>query len=118
MTRTVAGWRGVSSALMTFLLIAATATTSVSCAGCPQALLVGELAQESGTLVVAGVDGAPSERIIWPFGYGVREDGEKLVLTDLFGAVKAREGNVVRLGGGETESGTFKVCGQLEVDPA
>jgi hypothetical protein len=40
------------------------------------------------------------------------------VLTDLFGAVKAREGDTVRLGGGEIESGTFKVCGQLDVDPA
>lgn len=103
---------------MALLLAGAAGTTTSGCTGCPAALLVGELAEESEALVVAGADGEPSERIIWPFGFGVRDDGGQLVLTDLFGAVKAREGDTVRLGGGETESGTFKVCGQLDVDPA
>lgn len=103
---------------MALMLVGAAVTTTVGCGGCPTALLVGELAEESGTLVVVGADGGPSERIIWPFGYGVRKDGGELVLIDLSGAVKAREGDVVRLGGGETESGTFKVCGQLDVDPS
>lgn len=102
---------------MAFLLAGA-AATAAGCTACPAALLVGELAEESGTLVVAGAEGGPSERIIWPFGYSVRNDAGQLVLTDLLGAVKAREGDTVRLGGGESESGTFKVCGQLEVDPA
>lgn len=116
--RTLASWRHLKSALMALLLAGAAGTATAGCGGCPTALLVGELAEESGTLVVAGADGGPSERIIWPFGYGVRDDGGQLVLTDLLGAVKAREGDTVRLGGGEIESGTFKVCGQLDVDPA
>ena len=103
---------------MAVMLASAAGTTAVGCGGCPAALLVGELAEDAGALVVIGAEGGPSERIIWPFGYGVRDDGGELVLTDLFGAVKAREGDTVRLGGGETESGTFKVCGQLDVDPA
>lgn len=116
--RKLAVWRRLRSASMALLLAGASGATTAGCGGCPAALLVGELAEESGTLVVTGADGGPSERIIWPFGYGVRDDGGQLVLTDLFGAVKARVGNTVRLGGGETESGTFKVCGQFDVDPA
>jgi hypothetical protein len=100
------------------LAASATVTTSGCSTACPAALLVGVLAEESGTLVVARGEGAPPERVIWPFGLGVRNDGGQLVLTDLFGAVKARAGDTVRLGGGEAERGAFKVCGQLEVDPA
>ena len=117
--RTSAGWRHLRSASSALLLAGALGTTSAGCSGgCPTALLVGELAEESGALVVARANGGPNEKIIWPSGYGVREDGGQLVLTDLLGAVKAREGDTVRLGGGEIESGTFKVCGQLDVDPA
>ena len=115
--RRLSPWRRLRSASLALLLAGAAGTTTSGC-GCPPALLIGELAAESGTLVVAGADGGPSERIIWPFGFGVRDDGGQLVLTDLFGVVKAREGDTVRLGGGEIESGTFKVCGELEVDPA
>ena len=103
---------------MALLLAGSAGTTTAGCTGCPTALLVGELAEESGTLVVSRGNGEPSQTIIWPFGYGVRDNGGQLVLTDLLGAVKAREGDTVRLGGGETESGTFKVCGQLDVEPA
>ena len=100
------------------MLTVGLATAGVGCVGCPTALLSGELVEQGGELVVVGSDGSPAERVIWPFGYGVRSDGERLVLTDLIGGVKAREGDTVHLGGGEIESGTFKVCGQLEVDPA
>ena len=111
-------WRLLRSAAIALVLAGSAATVTVGCTGCPTALLVGELTAESGTLVVAAADGGAPERVIWPLGYGVREDGDRLVLTDLLGAVKAREGDAVRLGGGETESGTFKVCGGVEVDPA
>lgn len=54
----------------------------------------------------------------WPFGYSVRSDGERLVVTDLFGVIKAREGDHVRLGGGMVGSPeeAFGVCGDFEVD--
>jgi hypothetical protein len=32
--------------------------------------------------------------------------------------VKAREGDFVRLGGGEKESGIWNICGMFEVDEA
>lgn len=102
--------------LSVLILGGAIASTGARC-GCPTALLAGELVEQGGDLVIfVAVDG-PAERIIWPFGYGVRSDGGHLVLTDILGSVKARAGDSVRLGGGETESGTFKVCGLLEVDP-
>jgi hypothetical protein len=99
------------------IIWAAIATTTSGCTGCPTALLEGELMEQSGELVIVSTDGRV-EHIIWPFGYDVRAVGESLVLADLLGNVKARPGDTVRLGGGESESGTFKVCGQLDVEPA
>jgi hypothetical protein len=100
------------------LLAVGLATAGAGCVGCPAALLAGELVEQGDELVIVVSEADPAERIIWPFGYSVRSDGERLVLTDLLGGVKARAGDTVRLGGGETESGIFKVCGQLDVDPA
>ena len=89
------------------------------CVGCPAALLEGDLVREGATLVVETGSG-DTTAVQWPFGYGVREDGDSLVVTDLFGAIKAREGDHVRLGGGmvgENEE-AFGVCGDYEVEPA
>jgi hypothetical protein len=93
-------------------------STGGGCSGCPTALLSGELVEQGDELVISVSDTGPAEHMLWPFGYSVHREGEQVVLTDLLGGVKARAGDTVRLGGGETESGIFKVCGQLEVDPA
>lgn len=55
------------------------------------------------------------ERVKWPFGYGVRRDGDVLVLTNLVGGVEAREGDHIELGGGEVADGVFGVCGPIKV---
>jgi hypothetical protein len=107
----------LASALGAIVLVAACGATIVGCGGCPAALLEGHLAEESGELVVTRGEDVASERVIWPFGYGVRREGDELVLADILGTVKGRPGDTVRLGGGEVESGTFKVCGMLEVIP-
>lgn len=103
-------------------LVLVLALTAVVASGrcsqaCPTALLVGVLTEQTGELVVIPEGRAPAERVNWPSGYGVRPDGDSLVVTDVFGREVAREGDTVRLGGGETtQSGTFDVCGLIEVD--
>ncbi len=93
------------------------AILSSGCAqSCPAALLVGVLTEQEGELVVIPEGGGSATRVNWPSGHTVRRDGDTLVVTDLVGMVIAREGDSVRLGGGETtRSGTWDVCGLLEV---
>ena len=101
------------------LVLALTAVVaSGRCAqACPTALLVGILAEHAGELVVIPEGQTTAERVNWPSGYGIRPDGDTLVVTDVFGREVAREGDTVHLGGGETtQSGTFDVCGHIEVD--
>ena len=84
---------------------------------CAAALLTGVLSEQAGELVVVpDGGGAPfAERVNWPAGYGVRREGDSLVVVNLFGWVVAREGDRVRLGGGETsQTGTWDVCGLFE----
>ncbi len=102
--------------IATVVFAAALTPAAVGCAtDCPAALLTGVLTDQAGELVVADTSGA-TERVIWPFGLAVRSNGDQLVVTDWFGAVRAREGDVVRLGGGETTtSGVWTVCGMFEV---
>jgi hypothetical protein len=93
------------------------ATLSGGCAqGCPTALLTGVLAEDAGELVVVD-DGGEARRVTWPGGHSVRADGDTLVLTNTLGGVVAREGDTVRLGGGQDAArpDAFKVCGPVEV---
>ena len=84
---------------------------------CPAALLTGVLVEQAGELVVQPEGGGPLERVIWPSGFAVRRDGNRLALVDPTGEVVAHTDDIVRMGGGETESGTWKVCGQLGAGP-
>lgn len=94
------------------------ATGTSGCAqGCPGALLSGVLVEQSGELVVMPEGGGPGERIVWPSSWMVREDGETLVVTDMLGRIMARENDLVRLGGGEGQSGAWAVCGTVEAEP-
>ena len=100
------------------LLLVALPWSLAGCVGCPAALLEGDLVRDGATLVVRAENG-DTTAVRWPFGYSVRADGDSLVVTDLFGAIKAREGDHVRLGGGmvgEAEE-AFGVCGDYEVEP-
>ncbi len=88
----------------------------VGCAsGCPTALLQGTLAAADGELVVEGDAAGVATHVTWPFGVGVRDDGGELVLTDIFGTVKAREGDVVGIGGSSTGDGSWVACGDITV---
>jgi hypothetical protein len=99
------------------LFVLAITPGAAGCGGCPAALSEGVLTEQSGDLVVAPPGGGRPERVIWPAGLGVREDGDTLVVSDIFGSVKAREGDFVRLGGGEAEDGVWRTCGMFEVGP-
>lgn len=85
---------------------------------CPAALLVGVLVEQEGELVVIPDGGGPATRVNWPSGHSVRREGETLVVTDLLGRAIAREGDTVRLGGGQASErdDTFTVCGLFEVE--
>ena len=102
---------------LVFLLLVAVVPGAAGCSGCPAALYEGILTEQAGDLVVVREDGARGERVIWPGGYGVRKDGDTLVVADFFGSVKAREGDFVQLGGGEAEDGLWRTCGMFEVGP-
>ncbi len=102
------------------VLVVAIVSSSVAggCTGCPTALLTGVLADQAGQLVVIDGDGG-AHPVTWPDFHSVRADGDSLVLTNMLGGVVAREGDTVRLGGGEIDPDqpdTFEVCGQLEVN--
>ena len=106
---------GISALLLTLALVGAG-----GCAGgCAGALLEGVLTERDGDLVVVHEDGFV-EPVNWSAsGHRIRDDGNELVVVDWLGIVKAREGDFVGLGGGETEEvGTWNICGMFEVrDP-
>jgi hypothetical protein len=78
-------------------------------------LLEGMLTEQGGDLVVTREDGG-AESVNWSAsGHRVRDEGGVLVVIDGLGFVKAREGDFVRLGGGEIESGLWKICGMFEL---
>lgn len=100
--------------LVLALSLAAALPLGIAGCGCATALLSGELVAQDDELAV-DVGSGSIQRVKWPFGYGVRAEGETLVLTNILGAIEAREGDHVDLGGGQTGDGGFGVCGPLKV---
>jgi hypothetical protein len=101
--------------LPALVLALALAPGTAGCMACAAALYEGVLTEHAGDLVVVPEGGGRGERVKWPSGYGVHKDGDTLVIADFFGSVKAREGDFVRLGGGELEDGLWGSCGTFEV---
>lgn len=100
------------SALLLLVVGCVGPLASPSAEACPAALLEGELlADDAGGLMVRHAEGFVMS-VVWPDGYVVR-GGE---LLDPAGAVAAREGDVVSLGGGMNAADTaFVVCGPFSV---
>jgi hypothetical protein len=103
------------STLFALILALALAPGAAGCGGCAAALYEGVLTEQAGDLVVMPGGGGRGERVKWPSGIGVHQDGDTLVIADFFGSVKAREGDFVRLGGGELEDGLWGACETIEV---
>jgi hypothetical protein len=104
--------RGPLAVLLGASLIPAGCGTS-----CPVALLTGDLARNGDELVVVNPSGGsvPAERLRWPAGHRLEQRDGRLVDVDFFGTVQAGEGDSVRLGGGEAQTGVWGVCGLIEV---
>ena len=83
---------------------------------CPAALMSGVLTADGPASLGLRDPGGHVFEVRWPFGVGVRLDGERLVVTDPFGSVIAREGDAVSLPGGTTDDETWGVCGDIHVD--
>ena len=103
--------------MLAALLIAMTMAPNVAgCAlSCPAALLEGVLTRRGDELVVAHNDGF-LERVDWAHSnHRVIERDGTLNVIDWLGVVRAREGEFVRMGGGEVETGVWGICGSFEV---
>lgn len=53
--------------------------------------------------------------VIWPYGYAARSVGIAVELVDDGGSYVARDGDRVRIGGGEIEGGSWLGCGGTTV---
>ena len=109
----------VRAAVLTLLVGVLLGSASGCDTACAAALLEGVLTERNGDLVVAHEDGFV-EPVNWSGSHhSVRDDGGELVVVDWLGIVKAREGDFVRLGGGETEQeGVWNICGMFEIGVA
>ena len=106
--------------VVAIMALALTFSGGAGCSqACPAALLEGVLAAEAGDLVVVPPDGV-AQRVDWAVsGHRVRDAGGTLVVVDRFGLIAARQGDFVRLGGGESARNRWHVCGLFEAeDPA
>jgi hypothetical protein len=106
------------SLVLAAVLALAVAPGAAGCTACAAALYEGVLTEQAGDLVLMPEGGGRAERVRWPGGFGVHKDGDTLVIADLLGSVKAREGDFVRLGGGELEDGLWGACGMFEIGPS
>jgi hypothetical protein len=82
---------------------------------CPAALLEGTLVAADGDLVVETDPAGVAVHVQWPFGVGVHQAGDELVVSDALGSVKAREGDRVAIGGSATRDGEWVACGDINV---
>lgn len=64
-------------------------------------------------VVLANEEG--STRVTWPAGWTARSAAEGFVLVDATGETVAREGQVIRVGGGETAPGEWVTCGEISL---
>ena len=90
------------------------------CSGCPTALLDGILVADGDGALAVQTEGGTSTPVAWPDWHGVRTDAEtgRLVVTGPLGQIVAREGDRVRVGGGENNDGPgFRACGPIAVGP-
>ena len=79
---------------------------------CMAALLQGVLVADPRWVVgVREPDGVVVRQVIWPFGFAVRREGDRLALLDGAGRVVARTGDKVKIGGGFADADeTWLAC--------
>jgi hypothetical protein len=77
---------------------------------CPAALIQGRLVADEQWGIAVGVEDGSVIKVIWPYGYASRADGDRMALVDGSGQVVAREGDHVEIGGGFS-GGDWFACG-------
>jgi hypothetical protein len=83
--------------------------------GCPAALIEGTLVADHATGVALDDPAGFVRPVIWPHGYSGRP-GTPVAVVDASGAVVARVGDRVQIGGGEiTNDGAWMACGGIKV---
>ena len=85
---------------------------------CMDALISGRLARNAGSGLGLITPGAPPVVVEWPFRYSARDEDGRIALLDETGAVVAREGDNVKMGGGMGQLNIWYTCGPVEVVPA
>ena len=83
---------------------------------CPTALAHGTLVADGPAGLGLGTDDGTVYHVRWPFGVGVRLDGDRLAIANPLGGVIAHEGDAVSLPGGTIDDETWGVCGDIAVD--
>lgn len=84
---------------------------------CPAAVTEGELvAHDIWGVAITEAESDIVRQVIWPYGFEGRREEAGVVLVDRAGRIVAREGDRVRIGGGET-GGTrsWLACGGITV---
>ena len=81
---------------------------------CAAALAQGFLAVKDGALVLQATTG-DTQAIVWPSGYSVQGGADALVLVDPHGAIAARPGDYIKVGGGVFSGDVFEGCGDVTV---
>jgi hypothetical protein len=72
---------------------------------CPSALIEGTLvADERWGSHLRDTDGL-TRKVLWPYGHVARPDGSRLALLDAVGSLVAYEGDLVRIGRGQSVVG-------------
>lgn len=84
---------------------------------CLTAILEGVLVRRSDGRIGIG-DGSRLWTVSWPPGWAAREAPEGLVILDPDGETVAREGQSVRIGGGEGPDGAWHTCDEVFVPDA
>jgi hypothetical protein len=95
------------------MLAAAVWSSACGPMACPAALLTGQLVEVDGSLAVRAPNGEVTP-VDWS-NFSLRRQGDDLVVTDFWGTVLAREGDVIEAGGGSGQGDSFTVCGPINV---
>lgn len=65
---------------------------------------------KDGSVGLQSVDDGTVSGVVWPSGFSAERRSDGIALLDADGAVVAREGQVIHIGGGRGGTGTISVC--------
>jgi hypothetical protein len=80
---------------------------------CAAAVAWGTLVKDDVLGVTLESDNGNRMKVVWPYGYFARRDGDRIALLDANGKVLPHTGDYVYLGGGELPDGSWDGCGQI-----